>query len=417
MQGESRRTRAVSLGAPIAFCLAVLATAAMQHKLSANGAPLSTQTTDFIVSSSRDAGPGTLREALLAADRLSTRAHVVITARRISIESALPALVNPHGVDLEASAGAGNLDAAHQESGAALQIDSPTSTVRGVHISHARVAGIIINVAGVQLDSVTVTDSKVGVLLNATARSCALRTSTFERDETGVMAEAGIRRAAVLSSIFRANARSGVWFVGRAETPRDDQPALQVTDSVFEKNTAGVVANQWLRVQKDRFLGNRNSAISILGGEARLEDNEVRNTLDTAVSVSSAAHVAIIHNALAANTGTAISVRDSEVQIEGNTLEHNGLGIVSVISHGSPSALIADNLITATSADAITLIGGTPLLQRNRVIGNGGVGLRTLDLALTSGSLKVAPRLEANTFKGNRVDTPVTGIYKMADAP
>ena len=389
----------------------------MQHRLSANGAPLSAATPELVVSSSKDAGPDTLREALLAADRLSTRAHIVIHARRISIESALPALVNPHGIDIEAAAGAGELDASHQESAATLQIDSPTSTLRGLQIVHARVAGIIVNVSGVQLDSVTVSDSKVGVLLNATARSCTLRTSTLERDETGVMAQAGVRRTAILSTLFRHNARAGLWFVGPADTTSDDQPAIQVTDGVFEKNTAGVVANQKLRVQKTRFLGNRDSAILILGGEAHLEDNEIRGTTGTAVSVNSAAHVALLHNALIDNAGAAISVRDSDVQIERNTLEHNGLGIISIASQGSASARIADNLITRTTADAITLIGGTPLLRGNQVIRNDGVGLRTLDLTLRGTSLKITARLEANTFKGNRVDAPVTGVYTLAGTP
>lgn len=419
MQFPGHRNRAVSLGVPVAFSLALVAVAALQHKLSANGAPSSGTTLDLVVSSSRDAGPDTLREALLAADRLSTRARIVIHARRISVESALPALVNPHGIDIEAAAGAGELDASRQASGAVLQVDSPTSTLRGVHVLHARIAGIIINAAGVQLDSVTVTDSKVGVILNATAGSSTLRTSTLERDETGVLAQAGARRTTVLSSVFRHNTRAGLWFVGPEDTPSAaDPPALQVTDSVFEKNTAGVVANQKLRVQKSRFLGNRDSAILILGGEAGIEDNEVRNTTSTAISINSAADVALVRNAFLDNEGAAICVRDSTVRIEHNTLDHNGLGIISIASHdSSASTRIANNLITRTAADAVTLIGGTPLLQGNRIVGNSGVGLRTLDLASASGSLKIAPRLEANTFKGNRVDTPVSGVYRLSATP
>src|SRR4029077_17387845 len=105
------------------------------------------------------------------------------------IESALPALVNPRGVDIEAAPGAGSLEASHQESGAALQIDSPTSTLKGLHISHARVSGIIVNAPGGQFDSITASDSKVGLLINAAAKSCPVRTSTFERNEIAVMAE------------------------------------------------------------------------------------------------------------------------------------------------------------------------------------------------------------------------------------
>lgn len=414
-----QRNQAIALGAPITLCLALLAAAITQHKLSANGSPLGTPTTELLVSSPRDAGPETLRDAILAADRLSTRAHIVITARQILIESALPALVNPHGVDIEAAAGAGNLDAAGQEAGAVLQIDSPTSTVKGLHISHARVSGIIVNAPGVQLDSITVSDSKVGLLVNAAAKSCTVRTSTFERDETGVMAEAGVQRTAILGSIFRDSTRAGFWFVGRegAHPGAGDQPAVLVTGSVFEKNATGVIANQWTQIQSSRFLGNRQFALMILGGEARLEDSEIRDSGGTAVSVTSGAGVAIVHNTLIDNTGAAISVRDSEVDIARNTLEHNGLGIVSVSTREPLSTLIADNLITKTTSDAITVIGGSPQLRGNQIIGNQGVGLRTLDLAGSAGAVKVIPRLEANVLKGNRVDTPLTGTYTLSGGP
>ena len=413
---QRQRSRAISLGAPIALCLGVLAAAIMQHKFSAGGAPLETGTTELIVSSSRDAGPDTLRDAILAADRLSTRARIVITAKRILIESALPALVNPRGIDIEAAPGAGSLDASHQETGAALQIDSPTATLKGLHITHARVSGIIVNAPGVQFDSITVSDSKVGLLMNAAAKGCTVRTSTFERNETAVMAEAGVRRAAILSSIFRGNARAGIWFVGRedAHADRDDQPGVRVADSVFERNASGVVTNQPTLVHKGRFLGNRESAIVILGGTARLEDSEIRDSGGTAVSVTYGTAVTLVHNTLIDNVATAISARDGEVEIERNTLDHNGLGIVSVISRDRSSMIIEDNLITRTTADAVTLIGGAPVLRRNQIVRNHGAGLRTLDLAHDGGALKVSPRLEANVLEGNRVDTPVTGVYTLA---
>ncbi len=102
------------------------------------------------------------------------------------------------------------------------------------------------------------------------------------------------------------------------------------------------------------------------------------------------------------------------MEIERNTLDHNGLGIVSVISHERSSMVIEDNLITRTTADAVTLIGGAPLLRHNRIVRNHGAGLRTLDLAHSGGALKVSPRLEANVLEGNSVNTPITGVYTLS---
>ena len=71
-------------------------------------------------------------------------------------------------------------------------------------------------------------------------------------------------------------------------------------------------------------------------------------------------------------------------------------------------------MITASAGDAITLIGGAPLLKGNRVIGNKGAALRSLDLVHGATAHKASPRLEANLFKGNGFDTPLTGVYKVS---
>ena len=55
---------------------------------------------DLVASSERDSGPQSLREAILAADRSSSHAHILVTAKTIRIDSALPALINPRGVEI-----------------------------------------------------------------------------------------------------------------------------------------------------------------------------------------------------------------------------------------------------------------------------------------------------------------------------
>jgi hypothetical protein len=105
------------------------------------------------------------------------------------------------------------------------------------------------------------------------------------------------------------------------------------------------------------------------------------------------------------------------VTITGNTLTHNGLGIVSIVTQPQFVPLIMDNIVTATTADGFTVIGGAPLLQRNTVTGSRGVGLRQLDLVDGPRRLKATPRLEANILKGNLIDTPVTGSYTLSGAP
>jgi len=110
-------------------------------------------------------------------------------------------------------------------------------------------------------------------------------------------------------------------------------------------------------------------------------------------------------------------VRDSDVTIEGNTLSHNGSGIVSILFQGSLSPQIRNNQITGTTGDGITVIGGAPRLERNQVLDGAGAGLRLLDVVQPNGGLKATPTLEANVFRGNKLDAPVRGVYKMPAGP
>lgn len=416
-----RHRWALGTGAAIAACLVLMGLMIDRNSVSANGVSRTATSADFLVTSTRDAGPETLRDAILAADRLSTRAHILISVKRIVTESALPALVNPRGVEIVAAPDAGVIDATHQNDGAVLQVNSPGSVISGVTVTHARGFGIMVNAAGVRLESVTVNDSKVGVLVSTAAADCSVRTSILENNETGVLAEPDIRHLMILGSIFRANSRAGFWLVGAAAAHGPMAATLErahIADSVFERNTSGVVvANQPISIQKSRFLANRESALMILGGAARLEDSEIHNSGGTAVSVTAASGVILARNRIFDNAQTAISIRDSDVIVTGNTLTHNGLGIVSVVTQPQFAPLIAENVVTDTTADALTVIGGAPLLQRNTVTGSRGAALRQLDLVNGSRRFKATPRLEGNSLTGNRIDAPVTGSYTLAGGP
>jgi Right handed beta helix region len=407
-------------GALIAGSLVLLA-AAITLKGWNDGPWQSPNGASFVVTSSQDAGPGSLRDAIIAADRSPSHARIAIRVARIGIESALPALANLRGIDIDAGANEGLIDAEREASGATLQINGPGSSVRGLHIVNAHGIGILVNAPGTVLESLSVSGSKVGVLLGTAARGSILRGSSFEADETALTSDGAIRAVEVSGSTFRANTRAAVWLVGAADPKAAGasslRAAIRITDSVFEKNISGVVlANRPLVVQKSRFLDCRDSAILILGGAALIEDNEIRGSGGSALSVTAGRGVALVHNTLIDNPATAIMLRDSDVSVERNTLRHNGLGIVSMVGNDGPSPVIRGNLITQSSADALTLIGGTAEVAGNRIMNNQGAGLRTLNLVLDHDELKVDPRLDANVLSGNGIDAPPPGVYRLAGA-
>jgi parallel beta helix pectate lyase-like protein/copper-binding protein NosD len=410
-------------GGLIALVLVLTAALITLRGTSSVGGGLPPAVPDFVVADSRDAGPGTLRDAILAADRSTSRVHILVKAKRIVLESALPAIINPHGVEIDAAPEAGAIDADRQASGVTLSINSQGSVLRGLRISGAHGSAIVVNAEGVQLDSITVSDSKIGILLASGARGCSIRNATFEHDETGLTAEGDARNLSVASSIFRGNTRAGIWLVGAPEkdraagtdAERDGREGARIVDSVFEKNTSGVViGNRPVWVQKSRFLDSRESAVVILGGVARIEDSEIRGSGTAAISVTSGTAVILARNTLMDNASMAILIRDSDVSVDHNTLRHNALGIVSIISRPALAPAIRDNTITQSGADAITLIGGSAVVQRNQILDNHGAGLKALDLVADNGQIKAAPRLEENVLKGNAVDSPVSGVYKLS---
>ncbi|HEX5461160.1 MAG TPA: right-handed parallel beta-helix repeat-containing protein [Steroidobacteraceae bacterium] len=418
-----RGSRGLLLAATVACGLVLLAAAIASRAIDTHDPQDGRAAARLVVTSADDAGPGTLRDAILAADRLSTHCHIVIESPRIVIESGLPALINPHGIDIEALPRAGTIDAARAAKGPAIEIKSPRSSLAGLHVVHARDYGILVDAPGADLTSVTVTDSKVGILLSAGASGAIVRTSLLQHDDTGIIAEPDIRHITLASDIFRLNTRAGLWFVGAAkarraarDAPAQEEPLIRVIDTVFEKNATGVVlANEATLLRKDRFIDN-GTALNVLGGAAGVEDCEIRGSQADAVSVSSGRSVVLAHNVLVDNRATALIVRDSEVRVESNTLSGNGLGLVLIGGPGDFTPLVKGNQIIGSRGDGITLIGGGLLLKKNRLLGNHGAGLRPLDLIQGQVRIKAAPRLDGNLFRANGLDIAPTRAYRLSGA-
>lgn len=413
------------VGVPLGATLLVLAAALMQHRLDAQ--PASPGATRLTVSNARDAGPLTLRDAILAADRLSTRAHIQVSVPRIVIESPLPALTNPRGIQIEVGAEGVVIDASRLAGGVALQINAAGSVIKGLRITGAKGAGIVVNAKAVQLDGVTVSNSKVGILVGADATQAVVRSSRLENNETGLMAHPGVQGMLATGNTYAGNSQAGFWVVApdthpsaRADAANSKaaEARVRIEDSLFERNAAGgVIGNQYTQVRRNSFKDTRQSAVTVLGGSARIEDNEIRGNVGTGINVISSSGVVLNHNTLLNNAATAISVRDSSAEITRNILDHNGSGIVVVNGRSGLAQLVSDNQVQNTAGDGITVIGGTPRLQRNQVSVSRAAALRVLELVQDGVRLKAEPSLDANVFTRNGSDAPVPGIYKVAATP
>ena len=118
----------------------------------------------FRVTSAADNGPGSLREAVFAADKVSGRARILIDVPRVVLESPLPPLVNPFGVVLEAGPRVTPELDATAIAGAALDVASPGTVISGLQITGGR-AALVVRAHGTQLRNLRVASSGTGVLV------------------------------------------------------------------------------------------------------------------------------------------------------------------------------------------------------------------------------------------------------------
>jgi hypothetical protein len=96
-----------------------------------------------------------------------------------------------------------------------------------------------------------------------------------------------------------------------------------------------------------------------------------------------------------------------------NRVHANGYGIAVVFGVGAAPPVVADNLLLNQREDALYVVGGSPVLEANRALGNRGAGLRVLDYVPRRGpTLAAEPLLRGNLLAGNGQDAPVRGVYR-----
>src|SRR5262245_58369671 len=93
---------------------------------------------EFRVTSDADDGLGSLREAIVAADRSDVRFRIVIDVEKIKLTTRLPALVNPKGIVVDSGEGGCEIDAALLPECPVIDVAAPESVVRGVRINGAK---------------------------------------------------------------------------------------------------------------------------------------------------------------------------------------------------------------------------------------------------------------------------------------
>jgi parallel beta-helix repeat protein len=365
------------------------------------GAEAASGTVTVNVTNGADRGPGTLREALFVVATGTSPARIVLQAPHIALETALPPIVNPHGVRIVAQAGHGEIDAHALTDGPVFDVAGANTSIEGITVRGCRGAAILVRAGRFHLQSSTLAACDVGVDVAANASDLLIEHNRFPGDRIGVRFAAASRDTSVLANEFTGERDAGVWAV-RSE-PDLRGSALTVRDNHFDHDHAGVVAgNIPILVERNEIIGAEDSAVHLVGTGAVIRGNRVSGGPSFGIVAEGAREAVIEGNELDGLAAYGIMVRgSSNALVRGNRLHNCGYGLAFVLGDARNPSTAVDNIILESRYDGIDVIGDSPILRRNQVLRPHALALRVSDFQPPSGAkIAAAPFLDGNTFGG-----------------
>ena len=382
-------------------------------------APLGQQAVNqFLVTSGADAGTGSLREAIFVADRTDGRVRVVVDAPAIVLESPLPPIINATGVAIEAARAGVRIDASRLVAGPVLDVASPNTTISGLAITGAPGQAVLLRTGGARLTRMHVQRSAVGVFAIDGVDDLIVSDSTFEGNGVGIQLGADTQDVQLRNNRFRGHARAAVWSVAPTAPPASSPLAVEIAGNEFDGDeTSIVLINTVARVERNTFIRARTAGVFVRGSAVTVRGNRVQSGLGFGINATELDHAVIAENEINHNCGGGILVREARgTQLSWNRLYSNGYGIVMVLGpSGSPNT-VADNVVMRNAVDGLYVIGASPLIRRNRLLENEGIGLRVSSLrAKGHPIIESRPLVEANVLAGNKTNVPVADEFRASD--
>jgi hypothetical protein len=355
------------------------------------------------VTSPEDVGPGSLREALYIADSAKGPVSVLVKARKLTLQTALPPLMNPHGMRLIAQPAGAEIDAQALAGGAVLDVVGPNTSIEGVVLRNCPGAAVLLRAANFHMRASTVESCDVGVEVAANADAVLIEDNRFANDRIGVRFAAPNHDAAVVGNSFLKAAAAGLWAVrGDPGTPGD---TIEVRDNHFTDDHSGVVAgNIPIVVEHNEFAGNApDAAVHLVGAGAGIRNNRIVGPAAMGI-VAENAHQALIEgNELSGLSSYALLLRGSaSAMVRGNRVSGCASGLAFVLGDPQHPSTVSGNTIADPKLDGIDVIGDSPLLQNNQVLRPHALALRVTDYAEADGQkVRAQPRLQGNNFRAN----------------
>jgi hypothetical protein len=352
-------------------------------------------------------GPGSLREALYIAASAKGRASVRIVTRKVILKTALPPLMNPHGMQLVSQPAGAEIDAQALPGGAVLDVVGANTSVEGLVVRNCRGAAVLLRAAHFRMHATVIESCEVGVEVVANAADVLLEDNRFANDRIGVRFAAPNPEVAVVGNTFAQAKAAGLWAV-RAN-PGESDTVIRVRDNHFTDNHSGIVAgNISIDVERNEFSGNApDAAVHLIGAGAVIRNNHILGTAATGIVAENARAALIDGNEFDGLSSYAIMLRGSAgAMVRANRVMGCASGLAFVLGDpGHPSSAVS-NTIAEPKLDGIDVIGDSPILKDNQVLHPHALALRVMDYTQAGGpSVRAQPALQGNNFRANTIGT------------
>lgn len=367
---------------------------------------IAASTTEVRVTNGSDRGPGSLREALFIAAAAGDKPTILIRVSKITLESALPPLVNPHGLSIAAQESGAEIDARALQGGPVLDVAGEDISITGLTIRNCPGAALLVRAARFRLTTATIESCDVGVDVAENARDLALERNRFTKNRIGVRFAASTPNAVLVRNEFSAHADAGVWAV-RSE-PDLRKAAISVHDNRFSDDRLGVIAgNVSILVERNNLSAAREAAVHLIGAGAVVSGNRVSGGAAMGIVAENARGAVIEKNELDRIAAYGVMVRGSaNTLVRANRIHSCGYGLAFVLGDESSPSTAVDNSIIEPKYNGIDVIGDSPILRRNRVLQATAAALHVEDFQRPDGQ-----KVRANPFReGNSFDVDSTAV-------
>jgi parallel beta-helix repeat protein len=361
------------------------------------------KTTVLHVTNPGDRGPGTLREAIFIVASATGPSSISIEVPKISLETALPPLVNGHGVRLVGQASGAEIDAQSLVGAPVLDISGSNTSVEGITIKNCPATGILVRAVRFRLSASFIESCDVAVEVADNTSDTLLERNRFLKDRIGVRFGASGHNSAVADNEFAENKDAGLWAVRRALNENDD--VIGIHDNKWtEEGIAIVVGNIPVLIEHNDFINAHEADVQVVGAGTVVRRNHINGGASMGIVAENARDAIIEDNEIEGLTAYGVMVRGSaNTLVRANRIHNCGYGIAFVLGDPHSISTAVDNTIIEPKFNGIDVVGDSPNLRRNQVLRAHAYALHVENFQRPDGTKVLSqPFMDKNNFGGGQ---------------